>query len=163
MAAPKGNQFWLARSTHGRKPIFETPEALLNACLEYFKWAEDNPLWEEKAFNCAGKIKKTLMYKMRAMTMDGLTIFLDISDECWYNYKKRKEYVGVVTYVEKAMRHQKFSGAAADLLNPNIIARDLGLVDKKQVDVNDVTEYSDEELEHRAAERIKALGLDRIK
>jgi hypothetical protein len=28
---------------------------------------------------------------------------------------------------------QKFTGAAADLLNPNIIARDLGLTDKKEV------------------------------
>ncbi|MEX8971554.1 DNA-packaging protein, partial [Escherichia sp. E4736] len=27
MAAPKGNRFWEARSSHGRNPKFESPEA----------------------------------------------------------------------------------------------------------------------------------------
>jgi hypothetical protein len=31
------------------------------------------------------------------------------------------------------MYEQKFSGAAAGLLNPNIIARDLGLADKSEI------------------------------
>ena len=48
MAAPVGNQFWKARSSHGRKPIFESPEKLLEACAEYFVWVEANPLWEDK-------------------------------------------------------------------------------------------------------------------
>jgi hypothetical protein len=33
--------------------------------------------------------------------------------------------------VEEIIRTQKFEGASADLLNPNIIARDLGLADKQ--------------------------------
>ncbi|MDR6901408.1 hypothetical protein J2W52_003032 [Rhizobium miluonense] len=37
MAAPKGNKFWMARSSHGRNPIFATPEDLWNACNEYFQ------------------------------------------------------------------------------------------------------------------------------
>lgn len=44
MAAPKGNRFWEARSSHGRNPKFESPEALWAACCEYFEWADDNPL-----------------------------------------------------------------------------------------------------------------------
>ena len=35
---------------------------------------------------------------------------------------------------ESVIRSQKFAGAAADLLNANIIARDLGLAEKKQVE-----------------------------
>jgi hypothetical protein len=34
---------------------------------------------------------------------------------------------------------QKFTGAAADLLNPNIIARDLGLADKQDHQSSDGT------------------------
>lgn len=44
MAAPKGNRFWEARSSHGRNPKFESPEALWAACCEYFEWVEANPL-----------------------------------------------------------------------------------------------------------------------
>lgn len=46
MAAPKGNRFWEARSSHGRNPKFESPEALWAACCEYFEWVEANPLPE---------------------------------------------------------------------------------------------------------------------
>lgn len=34
---------------------------------------------------------------------------------------------------EEIIRRQKFEGAAADLFNPNIIARDLGLADKSEL------------------------------
>ena len=58
MAAPKGNQFWKARSSHGRKPIFPTPDALWEACQEYFQWVEDNPLKETRPFAYQGEVTK---------------------------------------------------------------------------------------------------------
>lgn len=133
MAAPIGNRFWEARSTHGRAPLF-TPETLWDGCLQYFQWVEDNPLYEVKAFAFQGVVKQDSLPKMRAMTIMGLCNFLDISEQAWSNYRKREDYVEVTTRAEKIMRQQKFEGASADLLNPNIIARDLGLADKSEVD-----------------------------
>ncbi len=133
MAAPKGNRFWQARSSHGRKPIFETPEALADACQEYFQWVEDNPLWEDKLVTFQGVATHEPVAKMRAMTIDGLTLFLGISTQTWYDYTKREGFVEVTHEIEKAIRSQKFAGAAADLLNANIIARDLGLADKNEL------------------------------
>ncbi len=132
MAAPKGNEFWKARSSHGRKPIFETPEALWDACEQYFQWAHDNPLWEAKPFKIGEEVKIVELAKMRAMTISGLCIFLDIEEKTWWNYSAREDYLHVTTRVEKIIRSQKFEGASADLLNPNIIARDLGLADKQE-------------------------------
>ena len=51
-----GNQFWKMRETHGRNPIFETPEQLWVAACEYFQWVENNPLLEEKIFHAQGII-----------------------------------------------------------------------------------------------------------
>lgn len=132
MAAPKGNQFWKVRASSGRKKIFETPDALWSACEEYFQWVEDNPLWEAKAFAYQGEVTMATLPKMRAMTMDGLCLFLGIGSSTWADYRDRKEYSEVITRAETAMRSQKFAGAAAELLNPNIIARDLGLADKQE-------------------------------
>lgn len=132
MSAPKGNQFWKARSSHGRKPIFSDPEKLWEACCEYFEWVEANPLYEDKLIAFQGVASHEPVAKMRAMTLDGLCLFLDISDECWRQYRERQDFVGVCTRAEKIIRAQKFSGAAADLLNPSIIARDLGLADKQE-------------------------------
>lgn len=133
MSAPQGNQFWKARSSHGRSPIFGTPEELWTACSEYFEWTEANPLWEDNLVTFQGTAKHEPTAKMRAMTLSALCIFLDITQTCWANYRSRQDFVSVVSRVEEIIRTQKFQGAAADLLNPNIIARDLGLADKSEL------------------------------
>lgn len=137
MAAPKGNRFWELRSSHGRNPIFQTPDDLWSAACEYFEWVEENPLWEDKVTSFQGVNTHEPVAKMRAMTIDGLCLFLDISDETWRAYKQKEGFSGVTTRIDKAIRSQKFAGAAADLLNANIIARDLGLADRSEISGRD--------------------------
>lgn len=126
-----GNEFWKARSSHGRKPIFPDADILWEACLEYFEWVENNPLYEMKAFAYQGTVTTKELPRMRAMTIDGLCIFLDIDNSTWFEYCKKDGFSNVTRRVTSIIKDQKFSGAAADLLNANIIARDLGLRDKK--------------------------------
>jgi hypothetical protein len=133
MAAPAGNRFWEMRSTHGRKPIFATPEELEAACLEYFEWVENNPLHEAQAFAYQGSVKIEPIAKMRAMTVSGLCIFLDISQQAWGEYRQREGFGEVTSRVDEIIRTQKFEGASAGLLNANIIARDLGLSEKSEL------------------------------
>jgi hypothetical protein len=131
MGAPVGNRFWEARSKHGRNPIFASPEQLWEACCEYFEWNSENPL--EEAIVYQGELnKKDCKPLMRAMTIDALCIFLDISKRCWDAYCGRDDFMPVTTRAEQIIRTQKFQGASAGLLNPNIIARDLGLADRSE-------------------------------
>lgn len=125
----KGNKFWEARSKHGRRLIWEDPQEMLEACVEYFEWVESNPLWESKPMIVQGEVYDAPIPKMRAMTLDGLSTFLGIARKSWDNYSDRPDFLPVVEFVESVIRDQKFSGAAAGLLNANIIARDLKLRD----------------------------------
>lgn len=127
-----GNQAWKARTKHGRDKLFTTPEILWEACVEYFEWVEVNPLWECKSYQFQGQPFQDNVSKMRAMTKAGLCIFLDIDLETWENYKTYPNFLGVIKKVEAIIVEQKLTGAAADLLNANIIARELGLADKKE-------------------------------
>jgi len=71
---------------------------------------------------------------MRAMTIGGLCVFLDINRATWNVWReKRPDLYEVITRAEEIIYQQKFEGASADLLNSNIIARDLGLTDKKDL------------------------------
>ena len=133
MSAPLGNQFWKARSKHGRDRLFESPAALWEACCEYFEWVEANPLYEMKAFAYQGVVVQEPVAKMRAMTIGGLCIFLDIDEVTWRRWREVEDFCTVISRAEQIIYQQKFTGAAADLLNPNIIARDLGLADKQEV------------------------------
>lgn len=137
MAAPKGNEFWKLRSKHGRDKLFSTPDLLWEAATNYFKWCVENPLKEEKAFHYQGQIIKESVDKLRAFTLSGLATYLDCSVEYLKNFeennKDSKDFMPIITRIRQVIYNQKFEGAAADLLNPNIIARELGLADKKEV------------------------------
>jgi len=128
--APLGNQFWKQRSSHGRKPTFADGETLWAACEEYFDWVHDNPLQADNVISYEGVATHEPLDKMRAMTLDGLYIFLDIGKSTWKTWRDNDALKETVERVEMIIRTQKFEGAAAGLLNQAIIARDLGLVEK---------------------------------
>lgn len=127
-----GNRLWEARSTAGPKPLFANGDDLWEACVEYFEWVEQNPLMEGITYQ--GAVSKQGLPKMRAMTLAGLCVFLDIEERTWRLWRDtRTDLIPVVTRVEAIIYEQKFVGASAGMLNPNIIARDLGLADKKEL------------------------------
>lgn len=123
----KGNELWKARSSHGRKPKFATPELLWNVCVEYFEWVNENPINSVELISYQGTSKLENVPKMRAMTITGMCVFIDISFQAWKEYRERDGYSEVCEKVDTIIREQKFTGAAAGLLNGCIIARDLGL------------------------------------
>ena len=67
-AAHVGNQFWKARSKHGRDRLFASADLLWEACCEYFEWVEANPLIEMRPFAYQGVVIQEPVPKMRAMT-----------------------------------------------------------------------------------------------
>ena len=133
-----GNRWWQARSSHGRNPKFETAEMLEDACLQYFEWNENNPLYKDQLVTFQGSASHEPVAQMRAMTLHGLCMFIGISRQMWNEWRTvRPDFVDVIAKVEDAIFRQKFEGASADLLNANIIARELGLADKKDVTSSD--------------------------
>lgn len=135
MAAPVGNQFWKLRSKHGRDKLFQTPDLLWEAACEYFEWCDEHPLIE---VDFKGKdATRVEMPKMRPYTIHGLCIYLDCNTTYFNDFKKadHEGFSEVLTRIMEIIYNQKFSGAAAGFLNPNIIARDLGLRDTTTTDV----------------------------
>lgn len=139
MAAPKGNSFWKLRSKHGRDKLFATPELLWEAACEYFEWCETHPLYETKAFAFQGIVTTEELPKMRAMTLSQLCFYLNCNEAYFRTFKAQlpegeKDFNTVIKDIENIIYNQKFQGASADLLNANIIARDLGLKDQSELD-----------------------------
>lgn len=141
MGAPAGNQFWKARAKHGREKIFSSPQAMWEACCDYFEWTENNPLWENKVAQFQGGVVDMPVAKMRAMTIEGLCMHFGANSKYLAQFEQTldlstqegKDFSNVIANAREVIKRQKFEGAAADLLNPNIIARDLGLADRQDV------------------------------
>jgi len=141
--APKENQFWKLRSRHGRDKLFGTPELLWEAACEYFEWCEQHPLYETKGFAFQGIVTKETFPKMRAMTLSQLCFYLNCNDAYFRQFKDaikdstKKldiDFSTIIHEIESIIYNQKFQGASADLLNANIIARDLGLAEKSETE-----------------------------
>lgn len=126
MAAEIGNKYWKFRNKHGRDFKY-TPELLDKELDKYMEWLEENPLYEEKVFAYQGQITTHNSPKMRAATIMGFCLFAGICEKTFANYRDNKDFIQVITRIETVIKVQKFEGAAAELLNPNIIARDLAL------------------------------------
>lgn len=133
MAAPKGNEYWKLAQNIGRPKLYKTPDELAEACKGYFRWVSENPMYEEVAFSGKDRIRKTSMKKMRAMSIGALCVFLGIHKSTFLDYESREEYSDVATRVRALIEMQQFEGASAGLLNPSIIARSLGLIDKQDL------------------------------
>jgi hypothetical protein len=152
-----GNRFWEARSSAGPKPKFANADDLWKACCEYFEWVDANPLYADQLVTFQGKANHEPVAKMRAMTLAGLCLFIDITMTTWRSWKSsRADLLATVERVEAVIFAQKFAGAAADLLNANIIARDLNLADKSELTGKDggpveLSEVSDIEKARRIA------------
>lgn len=158
MAAPKGNQFWKLRSKHGREKIFTTPEILWEAATEYFAWCDKHPWMRSEAVKGgvnSGKVVEAPV--SRPYTLTGLCLYLDVSSNYFRNFKGEasEEFMTVITRIEEIIYTQKFEGAAVGAFNANIIARDLGLADKKELAVGvkskTAKEMTDDELASIAA------------
>jgi len=137
MSAPKGNEFWKLRLKHGRDYKIATAKEIEDNFEEYANWIEDNQLIE---VDFRGKdATKVQLPKMRAMTKEHFALACGLSGwDYLEKYKERGEdFKEIITRIEKFIYYQKFSGAAAGFFNANIIARDLGLKDQSDVNLND--------------------------
>lgn len=140
MSAPTGNQFWKLRKKHGKDKKFNTAEVLWEAACEYFQWCDNNPFKKFEVVK-GGALAGTLVKipTARPYTLHGLCLYLGVNTKYFNDLKDAlkekpdKNYSEVITRIEETIYCQKFEGAVAGFFNANIIARDLGLIDKKDL------------------------------
>lgn len=121
----------------GERPKY-SPIELLLTFDEYCKWCKENPLYGQKV------VDKELVpeARMRAMTEVAFCLWAGVHKETFRLWKLGAVEEGYMQdaaiIIADCIYQQKFSGAAADMLNANIISRDLGLADKREVktDIN---------------------------
>ena len=140
-----GNKFWQQRSKHGRDKLFATPELLWEAACEYFKWCDDNPWMKREAIKSGDQAGTIINIPTeRPYTLQGLTSYLNTNkgyfDDFENSLKEKtdeqsKDFSVIITHIREVIYQQKFEGAAIGAFNASIIARDLGLTDKKEQEV----------------------------
>ena len=129
-----GNQFWKLRPRSGRKHLYTEVEEFATDIEEYFEVTSKRVDWNKQEW--VGKDGNEVARRVPTpFTKAGLCIFLGMSQDTFNSYKERgKDFLGVITYAEEVIYAQKYEGATTGHFSANIIARDLGLADKKEID-----------------------------
>ena len=130
MKFQEGNKIWQKRTKHGRSAIFTDPIVFQEEIKKYFEYT-DSRKWTKKDW--VGKDANEVTRETETpYTLAGLCIFLGVSRHWWNEFRSRanSEFLEVIRWTEDIMYMQKFEGAAVGAFNSNIIARDLGLVEK---------------------------------
>jgi hypothetical protein len=137
MPAPKGNNYWEFRNKHGRDFKY-TPELFWDEAVKYFNWMQKR-VWNKKDPIKSGDLAGTTMDvpTPSPMSITSFCIFADIDDNTFQRYEKEvgyEDFWAITKQIKGIIESQQFEGATVGVYNPNIIARSLGLVDKKEVD-----------------------------
>lgn len=139
-----GNQFWKKRAKHGRDKLFETPELMLEAAYEYFQDAKDNPWYKTEVKVVSGgamfgsEVQQVQVPTATPFSLVGLCLYIGCNEAYFRQFKADKvkctvDFSTVISEIENIIEKQQFEGAAVGVFNANIIARKLGLVDKKDI------------------------------
>lgn len=144
----KGNEFYKLREKDGRSLEYQDPLDLIREANEYFEKVLDNPLKEQVIVNKQstktnekdGEIQtettpytKDYIEKRRPFTIEGLCNHLGIHTNTFRNYEKRSEFEDACARIRMVIDMQQFEGAASGFFNSSLIARRLGLIDKRDI------------------------------
>lgn len=128
----------------GRYKEFITPKDMLTAIADYFQWVDDNPYKEHDFIGKDGR--SDYRQKLRPYTWQGLCLFLGVNTVYFNEFEARikkgeimggQDFSKVITYAREVIYDNKLSGATSNLFSHHIVARDLGLADKKQLEGGD--------------------------
>lgn len=124
----------------GRPPVY-TPEELLIKFAEYIEDRKQHPIVETEKVRRKFKSTTNSEEKEKAHAHP-----LSIGDFCiylgrcrnWWN-ELSEDFVGVKGYIRDYVETYQLKGATVGIFHPNIVARALGLADKKEISGEGIT------------------------
>lgn len=149
MPAPKGHELW----GNPLKPKSYTPQEFWDKACEYFEWCKKHP-WvkrEQKKGNTSFNVKGDFKASAKALSgiveipverpysIEGFCIYAGINKQTFYNYAKKEgyeTYFDICAYIQQVIDTQHFEGGMTGAFDAGIVARKLGLAEKRQSDIN---------------------------
>jgi hypothetical protein len=118
----------------------ESSDKLWELFLNYVKHERDNPMFKTEYVGKDGNLVKTPLET--PITFEGFECYLqdqgiinDLGDYSSNKDGRYSEYATIITRIKQNCFVHNFKGASVGLFNANIIARKLGLVDKKETEM----------------------------
>lgn len=122
-----------------------TPTELMQKAREYIEDTKARPIMQNAIHQRSGEIIQIPL--QRPLTIEGLCNYIGITVKTLHNWEKPQQepktdeerernasYLQIIARIRQLIYEDKLTGAAVGIYNANIIARDLGLTDKREVE-----------------------------
>ena len=116
---------------------YTDPEDLWDDAKAYFMWCEKNPHKELRLSpRRNGRPYREYVDHPRAFTAAGLAAFCGFKSSSIKVWLENEDHLlhDVACKIADIMHEQKFTYAAVGLMNAQLVSRDLGLADKREVE-----------------------------
>lgn len=129
---------------------YNSAEELFWKICEYFEWSRENPMTTNKPMtvsvgnNGGSEIMQGISYHERPLTITGLIVYIGVAPSLWAEWqnvdspKHWPRAMPVIEWAKAVIADQKYRGALIGAYNPMLVARDLGLVDKSEVETKNL-------------------------
>jgi hypothetical protein len=128
-APQKSSTLLSDRVIFGEPRKFNSPDELWTACAEYFAWVEDNPIFEVRVEVKLGKECEIRTPRPRMPSERAMILFVGSRSDDWKLMAADDKFRPIIEMAREVILDIKMSNASANTVNPNFIARDIGLVE----------------------------------
>lgn len=108
-------------------PASMTPEQVFYMAVAYFEWAESNAIKALETASFQGVVDESLVHKTRVFTLNGLSLFLNVSSHTLQRWRREPGYAEVMEFIDGVVYEQKFQLAANGIISANFIGKELGI------------------------------------
>jgi len=137
---PIGSNTWQIRSPHNPQRLFSEPQLLWGAAQEYFSWCDNNPWLKYELLRGGDNAGELITVPVpRVYTIWGFCLYLGVTVHYFSTFKQHHpddDFTIVLNMITDAIRANKFEGAANNSFNASFIAKDLGMVERRDMTTN---------------------------
>lgn len=153
------------------RPLHYTPEELAEKFAEFVKWSEEHPIVVKRTVTGTTTTptapssfdREEVEQKPQYISVKGFLLWLGETKSWWEDLDKDSvfaaEFSYLKTYIRAYCEENQAKLASAGIFKENIIARLLGLADKKAVATEGVTIVVESQEQKDKMEKIGELGI----
>jgi hypothetical protein len=118
------------------RPKKYNEDTFWEAACDYFQWCDDNPIMVTDYVRRGPKAGQVVeLQRVRPYTIEGLCVFLKICRQTLENYGKDPELLDIISCARNVIWSQQFTGVAVGAFSCKIVARKLGLKNKRETQI----------------------------
>lgn len=137
-------ELWEIHRKFPGQRVFQTPEDMWDKAVEYFEWVKARAVATEITVDKKTGEKTEISHAPVVFHLSSFFAFVGMTRRTFLDYEQRPGFEDVTAHIREVIRTNQFDGAAVNLYNAGLIAKEIGLADRVEATVETAANRIDE-------------------